>query len=805
VAFTVRATPTLIIGLVWGVLVSSCSSPVSPGARGSVRIEAKGTSVTPPFHLTVAPEDGPVATLSCPSGGGAQSEVPLRCTKDGFDIERSLGEFALTVRSKGFAFLTTIVTAEGVDRTHLVLEPLAAADRTEDYATRLDGKDCLLDLEALALSVVTDAGNTHSVKFYIRGLDTEPEVYFQNTRKHPLHFDFAQQVLGVAGTADQFSAATLAGSDRTALAGALVSYPSFSGSARAATPLLDAPWTLNFFPADPLTPEQVRLAHRLVEERLACLRWSGARNRLVYLPASSTKESEVMADNHAFEQAGIGWMSHLDLFGDVPLQTLNPGLAFGILRRMTPEELAVSAVSFRDILLLTRLPNELPLVGGTISEELQTPLAHVNVAARSRGTPNLAYPKASADPQVTSLLGHVVRFEVKQGSYSLQRATLKEAEGFWNSRAPQPFVPRFDVTFAGIPSFEDIGFDDAVRVGAKAANLAELSRALGENAPREGLAIPFHYYDAFMTESRTSPELCDEAHGDCISSGRDRSRCQEARELCLPADGAGEGEGEGEGEGFFDFLSRLFETASFNETTSLRDAVLANLRYMIEHTPVNAEFGELLDKRVAEVFQAARVRLRSSTNSEDLETFSGAGLYNSYSAGGDAKAPSQVISKVFASVWNFRAYEERTYWNIDHSAVRMGCAINQAFTDELANGVLITENVANPAIYGMYVNVQLGDVSVTNPTQGALPEIFSILGDTDHEISRQRFSTLSPDTPILSESEIQSLYRAGALARRHFSRLYGKGEGQLILDIEFKLTQERTIVFKQARPYATTR
>lgn len=784
-----------MLGFVWGVLGSSCHSQTAASdGWGSVHVKPDDATATPAFHLTVAPKEGPVATLSCPRASD-DGEAPLRCTKDGFDVATSLGKFALTVRSHGFEFLTTTLTAQDADGAALVLEPLAEPENTEDYATRLDGEDCLGDLEALALSIVTDAGSTRSVKFFIRALDTDPEVYFQNTRKHPLHFDFAQRVLGVEGTADQFAADTYAEAGRTQMAGTLVFYPSFSGSARAATPLLEAPWTLNFFPADPLTPEQVRLAHRLIEERLGCLRWSGSSRRLVYLPASSSKEAEAAEDDRAFEQAGIGWMSHGDLFGDVPLQTLNPGLAYGTLKRVTPEELVSSVVSFRDILLLTRLPNELPLVGGTISEELQTPLAHVNVAARSRGTPNLAYPEAFADSQITSLIGRLVRFEVKQGSYSLQAATLAEAEDFWNSRTPERFVPSSDVAFTGIPSFEEVGFDDAVRVGAKAANLAELSHVLGENAPGEGLAVPFHYYDAFMTESRTSPELCDDAERDCIASGRDAMACEGARTLCFPDPGVEDA------ESFADFVTRLLETPSFNEDTSLRDAVLANLRTLIERTPVNAEFGALLDDRVAEVFQTAKVRLRSSTNSEDLETFSGAGLYNSYSANGSAPAPSQVVNKVFASVWNFRAFEERAYWNIDHAAVRMGCAINEAFTDELANGVLITENIADPSIYGMYVNVQLGELSVTNPASGILPEVFSILGDTNHEVSRQRFSTLSPNMPILSETEVESLYRAGDLARRHFSQLYGRGVGQLILDIEFKLTQERTIVFKQARPY----
>jgi phosphoenolpyruvate synthase/pyruvate phosphate dikinase len=185
-----------------------------------------------------------------------------------------------------------------------------------------------------------------------------------------------------------------------------------------------------------------------------------------------------------------------------------------------------------------------------------------------------------------------------------------------------------------------------------------------------------------------------------------------------------------------------------------------------------------------------------------LPQFSGAGLYDSHAAyaSGD-KAASKVISQVFASVWSFRAFEERSFWNIDHTAVRMGCAINQSFTGELANGVLITQNIADPTVYGMYVNVQRGEASVTNPEHGELPETFSILADTGGQVARTRFSTLSPDAPLLSDDEVKSLYDAGARAQQHFAELYGR---DVILDIEFKLTPEHQIVFKQARPYTAS-
>lgn len=48
---------------------------------------------------------------------------------------------------------------------------------------------------------------------------------------------------------------------------------------------------------------------------------------------------------------------------------------------------------------------------------------------------------------------------------------------------------------------------------------------------------------------------------------------------------------------------------------------------MIRHIPVDEKFGTELDEKVYKIFGETPVRLRSSTNSEDLDEFNGAGLY----------------------------------------------------------------------------------------------------------------------------------------------------------------------------------
>ena len=131
----------------------------------------------------------------------------------------------------------------------------------------------------------------------------------------------------------------------------------------------------------------------------------------------------------------------------------------------------------------------------------------------------------------------------------------------------------------------------------------------------------------------------------------------------------------------------------------------------------------------------------------------------------------------------------------------MGVAVHAAFTDEEANGVLITKNIADPGIDGFYVNVQPGETPVTNPEDGSLPEIFTIIEGT---VIRQRYSSLLPDTPVMTEREIDELFAIASQVNNRFTALYGKDpwDPSFALELEFKLdTPDRSVWIKQVRPY----
>jgi pyruvate,water dikinase len=758
------------------------------------RVELSSSEGGAPEHFRVVlAVSGSMSRASCPDGGGAL----IRCARGGFTTRELAAGTKLTVKAPGFEFVTRELAGEELDAgaLRLALTRLPEFVAEEDYRTGMESAESEARFQGLAAAFVTELGPVESAKFIITNLDSEPRVYFQNTRSFPGHYEFAEQVLGITSSRADFAQRTYQGESRRQMAGTLEFFPELELESRALGGTLSRPIALEFFPSDDLSPGLVLRAHRLLEERLGAPLEAGDR-RLVYVPAGSVQEQQLAAAESEFAEQDVLFSDHVEFYAGLEQQILNPGLSYGTLLRVTPEELEQRVVSFRELLVLTRLPNELPLVGGTITEELQTPLAHVNLAARARGTPNLALKDAGSDPCIAPLLGKLVRFEVTKTGFSLEETTLEEAEEFWASRAGDPLVPEGDLEFDELSSFEDMGFDDAIRFGAKAANLAELRHLLGEQAP-PGFAVPFSAYRNYLRDNHATEALCIEAGDDCAEEGRSAELCDAARARCDAATAA---------EATFEDYSRaLVADPELVTDAPLREACLDGLAYLVQHGDVDPDFAAALDARVVEVLGTQKVRLRSSTNAEDLPGFSGAGLYDSVSAEGSGKdSPSNEIRKVWASVFRFRAFEERSLWNVDHDAIQMGVAVNPAVDDEAANGVLVTQNIPNPSAEGYYVNVQQGEVEVTNPENGAIPEVFSIVPapSGERQVLRQRFSSLSPTAPLLTDAEIGELHEASSRVQSRFAKLYDQAARDLPLDLEFKVFgPERRLWIKQARPY----
>lgn len=270
-----------------------------------------------------------------------------------------------------------------------------------------------------------------------------------------------------------------------------------------------------------------------------------------------------------------------------------------------------------------------------------------------------------------------------------------------------------------------------------------------------------------------------------------------------------------EQNGFNTMIDAMLADTHFVNNASVRDARLAALRDSMMNAPIDPAFEVKLFEKLNTKFPPdINIRFRSSTNAEDLDGFTGAGLYISES--GNPSKPKTVrnaIRLVWSSVWFFRAFEERSYRNIDHKSVGMALLVHQAFPTEEATGVAITTNIFdNAGIPGFYVNVQVNGSSVVLPDSNVTTDQFIYYYDmAGQPIAYFGRSNLLPagQATVLTPAQVRTLGTALLAIHDFFKPLYGKDSSKKYgMDTEFKFDQplddpngEPGLSMKQCRPY----
>jgi hypothetical protein len=460
-------------------------------------------------------------------------------------------------------------------------------------------------------------------------------------------------------------------------------------------------------------------------------------------------------------------------FRGLTFQPLVPTVGYGTLRFVEVDAIDTAGLGPHDILVTNQVPFAIPLLAGLVTESFQTPLSHVNVLSRGRGTPNMGLKNAREDARLKPLLGKLVRLEVRGSDFLVQEADPAEALAFWESHKPKATVavPRLDTSVRGLVALQDSSIADIPTIGSKAAQLAELGKvtlcsprdgvAPASGTPTDAFAIPFAYSIEHFSKSGAAARLAG---------------------------------------------LRLDDR--FNADPTVRQQGLALVQSDVLRADLDPELLRLVRERMAGCWPGQRVRLRSSSNTEDLPQFNGAGLY--ISAGVDAEASDKDVAdgirNVWASLWRLRAYDEREYYNIEQSSVAMAVLIHEAFPSEKANGVAISRDILEPSRGDKFtINAQVGEALVTNPAPGVISDEFTYALTRTPHIERQSESSLNGGKPVLSEEESYLVACSLAQIHDHFRPLLDPEETNswFAMDIEFKLIgPSRQLVVKQARPYS---
>lgn len=605
----------------------------------------------------------------------------------------------------------------------------------------------------------------------------DPEtVYYQDSRsdQYPFHYDFAHQHLDpfLDISRENFDAITLRSATQKISLGAVL-FP---------TQAEQRQYGIQLVGLDPMHPKLVK---DLFDRVAATVDVKGLEP--VYIP-SGAQAACAEANRDWYAEAGIplgsidAWLPGNQCYSD--------GWSLGKVVRLAASEVEAAVLSgeltAEDILLLEdAAPAELPAVAGILTLAPSTPNSHTAILAQSYGIPfaYLREPESAAAAEALEGKMAVIGASNPYGGCDVRLFDLTDVDQsiIDELRAlNQPKALEYDAkALAGslTQSVEGLGPDDISTVGGKAANYGLLRSTLPDNS-RVAMALTMDLWDAFMAQQ--------------LPSGTTLKLTIEQR------------------------LSGFTWPPAMAEL----DAALAEVRDLIrDQGQFTAEQRSALEAALGSFDATQKLRFRSSTNVEDGESFTGAGLYDS--AGGcladdidnDELGPSlcnpskanergiyRAIKKVYASFYRRNAFVERLRRGVREDEVGMAVLVHHSFPDatEMANGVAVIKRGFSDDIK---LVSQPGAVSVANPEGNSTPEVVSgyhSLASQEVYFDMQQHSSLVPLGANVLEWEGE--YKELSLLLLAVMEVFPTVESRFSLDFEFKKIEPGTLIVKQVRP-----
>ncbi len=505
-------------------------------------------------------------------------------------------------------------------------------------------------------------------------------------------------------------------------------------------------WTFEFWEGDQIPTELIKTTSEVINKSFF--------TSVAYKPNSSRQE-EASAG-----LVGLERILQSDISKEQEYEPLN--LARGLGRIHIIEKLDEHVeIGFNEILVLNEVPIQLPPVAGVIVSKPSTPLSHINLLVKGWGAPN-AYIK-NAHELLKQYDGRWVSFETKRDGYTIKPADMDQLREYQRRMSLRLDVmkPRSDLTATRIRPLSQQRAGDVLAYGGKSANLGELmnARLSGVTIP-DGFTVPFFYYDQFLKENKLD-----------------------------------------------DYIYEMMNDQKFVHDPAYRRGRLTELRDRIQKGSVNAALRTKVLQLTHAKYRGQGLFARSSSNSEDLPNFSGAGLHSSVpNVKGDNEL-IEAIKTVWASLWNFEAYEARERAGIDHSKVYMAVLLQKGINADSA-GVMITADPYNPeSKNAIYISAKRGlGIKVVDGKRMAEQILFRPQSNAIQVLTRSAEDSLLTfdekggvkEIPIMGERTVltDEMARRLAAAAQKIRRVFG-GKDQ---DIEWLYLRGQLYIV-QARPF----
>ncbi len=474
----------------------------------------------------------------------------------------------------------------------------------------------------------------------------------------------------------------------------------------------------------------------------------------VFYKPNSIRQEDVSAT------LGLQRILQDDLNKEQAYLALNTGTAVGRVHIIDKLDDTVE-IGDNEIVVLKELPLTLPPVRGVIVAKPSSPLSHINILAKGWNIPNV-YIK-DADKLFRDYDTYVMKLDANLTDYTFDRASQEDVKEKFTS--PDQQVPPVDLKVTELIPLAKMRARDSIRFGSKSSNLGEMlaKKVPGVTIP-DGFTVPFYWYDKFMKDNK-----------------------------------------------LYDVINDLMDDNAFVHNPRVRRQKLEEFRNKIQ----NGKFDDSLRAEIIDRWKkqlgGKPVFVRSSSNSEDLPNFSGAGLYSSVPNVVAEDKLADAVKKVWASLWKFEAYEARVRNYVSQTDVYMSALI-QLGIDMDKGGVMITkdpfDDKSKNSVYISAVcghnskvvdNVGIPEQILFNPKSNSVivmtlsQQENSLAFDPNGDLKETVDKCASAKKRVLTDLQARSLAKAAISIRAAFG---GKKEQ----DIEWGILNNR-IYIVQARPY----
>ena len=506
-------------------------------------------------------------------------------------------------------------------------------------------------------------------------------------------------------------------------------------------------WTFEFWEGDLIPAAQIKLASEVINRTFF--------ERVAYKP-NSLRQEEASAGIEKLER-----VLQSDLAREQEYQALNVARGIGRIHIIDKLDDHVE-IGSNEILVLNEVPLNIPPVAGIIIARPSTPLSHVNLLAKSWGVPN-AYIK-NAHQLLKQYDGWWVTFETVRDKYTIKRADVNQLDEYQKRLAVRLDVmtPRFNLSIRRLAGLSEQRAVMAGVYGAKSANLGQVTGArLSGIVVPNGFTIPIFYYDQFIKQNKLE-----------------------------------------------DSIYEMMNDQRFVHDPAYRRARLAELRERIRRGELNDELRVAVLKRVRAEFADRGVFVRSSSNAEDLPNFNGAGLYSTVPNVRGESQLAEAIKTVWASLWNFEAYEARERAGIDHAKVFMAVLIQEGINADSAGVMITTDPYDRDNRGAIYISAKrgLGSKVVDGGKRIAEQVIFRPRSNSVRVLTRSDEESLLTfdesggvkEVPIIGERAVltDAMVRRLARAATSVKRIFGGREQ----DIEWVYMGGQLYIV-QSRPF----